>query len=552
MLSSKKPRTRASCFNGGEELHRRVARAIETLFPDRLDEFYSLLAYHYSKAEDWERAQDYLLKAGDQAGNIAADAEALAHYEEAVEAYGRVFGDQWDPLERATLERKIGEALYRRGDHEHARDHLYRALRTLGDPLPDSDSAVRRAIVGQIARQTWHRAWPWFKPTPLAPDVEQTVGERCRVYLLLGQVEMFADQTRWLLIVSMMLNVAERSGLGWAASAGSSAMSTVSLVIPLKALSRSYIARARRLAEEERWPAQSAQADFVACLYEYWLVGDLTAAIDYARRSWERFHDLGEIRWSAGYAMGVGVHIPAERGQFERALAMAKEMEQAGRDAGDHLTEIYGQAWESELLYMTGDLVAGEAGMRRTIDAMLASTDYRIAAKVAGRLASCLLVQGKLDEARELMAAHRERIRQYGIRGGNASMVFTGTAAAALAMVESVEATAREVALKDAKRACEAALKQGRLDTTAFVPAYRLQGTYEWLRGNPRKAEEWWRKSLDHATTLGARYEGALTMLEIGRREADCEQLKKAESEFEAMGAQFFLAEARQLLADRY
>ena len=64
-----------------KEIHRQVAATIETLFPDRLEEFYSLLAYHYSKAEDWEKAQEYLFKAGDQAGSIAADAEALAHYE---------------------------------------------------------------------------------------------------------------------------------------------------------------------------------------------------------------------------------------------------------------------------------------------------------------------------------------------------------------------------------------------------------------------------------------------------------------------------------------
>ena len=64
-----------------KEIHRKVAATIEALFPERLEEFYSLLAYHYSKAEDWEKAQDYLFKAGDQAGSIAADAEALAHYE---------------------------------------------------------------------------------------------------------------------------------------------------------------------------------------------------------------------------------------------------------------------------------------------------------------------------------------------------------------------------------------------------------------------------------------------------------------------------------------
>ena len=50
------------------EDHRKVGEAVESLFADQLEDFYGLLAYHYSKAEEWEKAQAYLLKAGDQAG----------------------------------------------------------------------------------------------------------------------------------------------------------------------------------------------------------------------------------------------------------------------------------------------------------------------------------------------------------------------------------------------------------------------------------------------------------------------------------------------------
>ncbi len=531
------------------ELHRKVALAIETLFPERLEEFYSLLAYHYSRAEDWEKAQDYLFKAGDQAGSIAADAEALAHYEEAVEAYSKVFGDKWNPLQRAALERKMGEALYRRGDHEHAREYLYQALATLGSPFPDSDGAIRRAMAVEIVRQIWHRLWPWFKPTAIAPDAAQIVEERCRVYQTLGWLEVFTRPFHMMLMSLIQLNVAERADLDWAVSAGSSGLGVIFACTPLRAPARSYIERARRLAEHGGWPAQLAQADWTRCTYELAVRGDFGAAFDYAQRAWERFRGLGDIRFYAGITMGTAIHVPAERGEFRQGLAMAGEMAQAGREAGDHLTEAYGEAWESELLFMTGEMAAGETGMRRTIDVILASTDYRIAQKVAGRLATCLLVQGRLEEAQALLPAHRENVRKYGIRGFNASILITTVAAAALAAAERAEGPAREAARKDARRACRAALKQGRVDTTAFVPAYRWQGTYEWLRGNPHKAEEWWRKSLDHAAKLGARYEGALTMLEMGRRQGGREQLKRAESEFEAMGAQFFLAEARGLLS---
>jgi predicted ATPase len=47
------------------ELHGKVASAIEHLFSGRLDEFASVLAYHYAKAEYWKKAQEYLFKAGD-------------------------------------------------------------------------------------------------------------------------------------------------------------------------------------------------------------------------------------------------------------------------------------------------------------------------------------------------------------------------------------------------------------------------------------------------------------------------------------------------------
>jgi predicted ATPase len=78
-------------------LHARVGQAIENLFALRLDEFYGVLAYHYAQAETWEKAQEYLLKAGDQAERIAADMKALIHINEAWLLTERAFGSQSDP-----------------------------------------------------------------------------------------------------------------------------------------------------------------------------------------------------------------------------------------------------------------------------------------------------------------------------------------------------------------------------------------------------------------------------------------------------------------------
>src|SRR5581483_9871144 len=47
-----------------KELHRQVADAIEAVFADRVADFYGMLAYHYSRAEQLEKAEEYLFRAG--------------------------------------------------------------------------------------------------------------------------------------------------------------------------------------------------------------------------------------------------------------------------------------------------------------------------------------------------------------------------------------------------------------------------------------------------------------------------------------------------------
>ncbi len=66
-------------------LHRQVGEAIETLFPDQLEEHAHRLAYHFDEARARERALRYYTMAGDAAGRLYANTEAIAHYTKAIE-----------------------------------------------------------------------------------------------------------------------------------------------------------------------------------------------------------------------------------------------------------------------------------------------------------------------------------------------------------------------------------------------------------------------------------------------------------------------------------
>jgi ABC-type oligopeptide transport system substrate-binding subunit/class 3 adenylate cyclase len=66
------------------EFHRRVGEAVESLFPERREEFLGILAHHFEAAASLEKARNYLLSAGDQARLNYANEEAIEFYRRAL------------------------------------------------------------------------------------------------------------------------------------------------------------------------------------------------------------------------------------------------------------------------------------------------------------------------------------------------------------------------------------------------------------------------------------------------------------------------------------
>ena len=66
-------------------LHERTGQALEALYTTVLDEHYSDLAHHYSCSGNAEKAIEYLDKAGQQATQRSANAEAITHLTAALE-----------------------------------------------------------------------------------------------------------------------------------------------------------------------------------------------------------------------------------------------------------------------------------------------------------------------------------------------------------------------------------------------------------------------------------------------------------------------------------
>ena len=68
-----------------KEIHEKVAVSIESLYPDRLEEYYELLAYHYKRTDNKAKAFSYLDKANQKAAKLNAAQEALNYFNDAME-----------------------------------------------------------------------------------------------------------------------------------------------------------------------------------------------------------------------------------------------------------------------------------------------------------------------------------------------------------------------------------------------------------------------------------------------------------------------------------
>ena len=68
-----------------KQLHEHVAQAFEELFQSQLNEYFTDLAYHYSRSGNAKKAVKYLQLAGQQAIQRSAHGEAIAHFNAALD-----------------------------------------------------------------------------------------------------------------------------------------------------------------------------------------------------------------------------------------------------------------------------------------------------------------------------------------------------------------------------------------------------------------------------------------------------------------------------------
>ncbi len=133
-------------------LHELVARAMEELYADRLDEHAAELAHHYAEGEVWDKAFVYGRRAGDLARGIFANREAIHQYSRALDAAGRMHPSP-DDAEVLAVHEARGAVWHLLTDYDAAVadfEAMEAAARRRGDRIKEGE-----ALCSQAASHWW-------------------------------------------------------------------------------------------------------------------------------------------------------------------------------------------------------------------------------------------------------------------------------------------------------------------------------------------------------------------------------------------------------------
>jgi class 3 adenylate cyclase/tetratricopeptide (TPR) repeat protein len=545
------------------ELHLSVAHSIETVFRDRLNEFYGMLALHYSKGEDLEKAEEYLIKAGEEALKAAASSEAIHFYQEALRVYLDTHGNRVDPEKIAVLEKNIGLAFLNKGHHVDAVAHLDTALDIWGWKRPRSRAHALLLFLYNIAYLLKAVYFPKGRSKKEPPEkyseIFALLVKRATAVVLYDPFRFLMDSVATVKELLEFDYTKIKNGVAHAYSSSA-----------IFAITGTSVKLSRKINDCFYYTPSDDDVKTTLIFGYYKLLNDfLSGSWDELPPYDEHMIDQnlrnGELFLAPGYHVFRGLLL-SEQGDFGGAAFCAEKLKKIGEDYENDYSRSRRNLVRAQLLFK----------QRKLAESLKAVEEEQALQKTAGHYplvilymfgvkAQIQLLKGERLEAQETLRAAREiTLHQKHIYPYFVSNFLLGQFLYDLYSLEEAAQSRQRKGFaawrKRAGRSGRAALKNSMKYSADKTEVFRWMGVYCWLCGRHKKAQDWWEKSLRVGQALRARPELGRTYLEVGKRLSEnksrVRDLKgltaracfvKARSLFEELGLERDLGELKKL-----
>jgi tetratricopeptide (TPR) repeat protein len=504
------------------ELHKATAEAIERLFPDRLDELSGMLAYHYGKAELPDKAEEYMLRAGESASRAAASNEAIVYYSRALDLYLAKRGGEVDPARVAMLERKIARSLYFKGRFGECIPRYEKLLAKYPDLKAKRGPALAIDVARGLASCIGLLFRKRFGSRPLDPGGLEGYSILYEYMMPLSQVSPLLWSIRSIGLLRVFLDYDITGCRALLLCLSGLPMLFGYTGISLRLSGRVLDIVSRYASRED--PVVYAGYRNNAALHAL-VTGDWIGYAFHDSRMIEAAVADGEVMMTFTNIWADGI-IRIERGETTEAAACLEELEDLDREFDSEYVKDLRSLLRCRLLSKLGRWDE----LRAEIDAMLA---FFGRTELKPDHASALAFKARMHRAfGELEAAARALDAAYRLVPASEGFTYDrntrlgASADLALAVLrqgisegQAEGATGRpskRAAKRAARKAVGVYVRVSRRCAVDVVESLKLAGHLAWQEGSPRRAERSWRKAIAEGERLGARLELGRTLAEAG------------------------------------
>jgi len=342
------------------EIHEKIGKAIEQIYADRLAEQYEVLAYHFAKGEEWPKALEYLCKAAEKAAQAFATREAVALYDQALDAAGHL-GDAADLQTLMAIHQAKMNLHFVLSDFESSRaegERLLALARRVGDRVSEGSALAGMAWASTYtydfdqALADAHQAIEIGEEVAATPVLTRGHFTAGYVYAVLARLDQARTEIEQALTMSQS---------GADVFSQSAALSFTGL---LKNWEGKYAEASRFLAESLRIAReQNLVMPLINGSQRYGLTltgkGDYDEALAVFDEGLEFSEKVGEEAFHLRLLNGLGWFY-SELGDLDRALDLNRRSAEGGRKRGDPETIANAEINLGDVFLVQGDLAMAQ------------------------------------------------------------------------------------------------------------------------------------------------------------------------------------------------
>ncbi|NJC96933.1 MAG: hypothetical protein FIB03_11460 [Anaerolineae bacterium] len=554
------------------QLHQAVAEWIEANHADNIDSYYTLLAHHWTQAAEspdtWRnepailKAVNYLEKAGEQAMQNYANAEAIQFFTQALEWEAMIpkpadrQAARRRQARRARWHSRIGLAHKGLGSLPDCETHVREALRLLDSTIPRSSTQFALGVIPQIFRQTLHRYFPSRYVGATSSEREREVAiEVARLYELMSRVYFYSNETLPILYVALrFLNESEKAGASPELAVAYSSMAVLAGFAQLHTLADTYVARGIDVAEKVNQPSNLITVNVVTSVYLI-TVGKWDEVRTRAMKAKTICEQLGDVRqWGDSTVLLAESALIA--GDIRYALEIQRKLLEDARQRRNPLQQLWALFGVAANNIRLGNEAMAIPLLEEALQILEELPNFASSINTNAQLALAHHRLGNTEKALayadtvlELAANLRPTVYSLDVGFAAVSDVFFECWEKAL---QDPNRKADAVKYKYAAgRALKLLLAFKKVFPIGEPDLYYYRGWYEWLEGKHQSAVKDWTKGLEAAQRYDMRYEEGLIRTKLGAALTDDaarrEHFERATRIFEEMGAAPNLVRVREL-----